>query len=180
LSEAAGSLRSAFNGVISNLNGVPDSIDNPVGGGGGGGGMMGSGVGGLFGGGVGAGGASGGATGNNRQQQQQQQQQSPSPPVQKRLCIPSEERRAYVTVFSGSGVGTGGGGGGVGFGGGLGAGGHSSSSSSSSMNRDQLWGVRVLAQSLRESGAKGEVVVMLPASSAADRQVWVGLVWFGC
>ena len=58
----------------------------------------------------------------------------------KRLCIPADDKRAYVTVFAG-------------------------------WPAEKLWGVRVLAQSLRENGGHADVVVMLPAVHAADRAV---------
>ena len=59
---------------------------------------------------------------------------------QGRLCIPADERRAYVTLFYGP--------------------------------VERLWSVRVLAASLRAHGGKNtDVVVMLPASLAANRHV---------
>ena len=58
----------------------------------------------------------------------------------KRLCVPSDDKRAYVTAFTG-------------------------------WPAEKLWGVRVLAQSLRENGGKADVVVMLPAVHAADRAI---------
>ena len=59
---------------------------------------------------------------------------------QGRLCIPADERRAYVTLFYGP--------------------------------IERLWSVRVLAASLRTHGGKNtDVVVMLPASLAANRHV---------
>lgn len=36
---------------------------------------------------------------------------------------------------------------------------------------DRLWGVRVLAQSLRESGSRGDVVVVLAGPQSVDRRV---------
>ncbi|CAB1103174.1 GT8 [Ectocarpus sp. CCAP 1310/34] len=66
-----------------------------------------------------------------------------------RLCSPAEGSRAYVTTIAA-------------IGGGFGASGGSNGDKSG----DRLLGARVLAQSLRSAGAKGDIVVLVPLERA--------------
>ncbi|CAM9304655.1 unnamed protein product [Scytosiphon promiscuus] len=99
----------------------------------------------------------------HRQQQQQQQQSLPSfqsaatARLSSRLCSPPDDSRAYVTTIADNG------------GGGGGAGGKGSRGGDKS--EDRLLGARVLAQSLRSAGAKGEVVVLVPLERATATTV---------
>lgn len=98
-----------------------------------------------------------------QQQQRQRQHQRPNqfrpePAISasaaspsSRLCSPAEGSRAYVTTIANNG-GDGGGGGG-------------------DRSGDRLLGARVLAQSLRSAGAKGEVVVLVPRRRASAATV---------
>ena len=86
-----------------------------------------------------------------QQQQQQQQQQhrqarSSTTTALSRLCSPAEDSRAYVTTIADNGSGSGKGG--------------------VDKSGDRLLGARVLAQSLRSAGAKGEVLVLVPRDRA--------------
>lgn len=80
------------------------------------------------------------------QQQQHRQARSSTTALSSRLCSPSEDSRAYVTTIADN---DGGGG-----------------SSGRAKSGDRLLGARVLAQSLRSAGARGEVVVLVPRDRA--------------
>ncbi|CAM9285561.1 unnamed protein product, partial [Ectocarpus sp. 4 AP-2014] len=71
-----------------------------------------------------------------------------------RLCSPAEDSRAYVTTIAA-------------IGGGFGASGGSNGDKSG----DRLLGARVLAQSLRSAGAKGDIVVLVPLERATGPTV---------
>ncbi|CAM9231367.1 unnamed protein product, partial [Ectocarpus sp. 12 AP-2014] len=71
-----------------------------------------------------------------------------------RLCSPAEDSRAYVTTIAA-------------IGGGFGASGGSNRDKSG----DRLLGARVLAQSLRSAGAKGDIVVLVPVERATGPTV---------
>lgn len=70
-----------------------------------------------------------------------------------RLCSPAEDSRAYVTTIAA-------------IGGGVGA-----SGSNGDKSGDRLLGARVLAQSLRSAGAKGDIVVLVPLERASGPTV---------
>lgn len=70
-----------------------------------------------------------------------------------RLCSPADSARAYVTTLASSGAGNG-----------KGSKGYTTVS-------DQVWGARVLAQSLRSAGAKGDIVVLVPTDRATAANV---------
>ncbi|CAM9184361.1 unnamed protein product [Ectocarpus sp. 8 AP-2014] len=71
-----------------------------------------------------------------------------------RLCSPAEDSRAYVTTIAAGGFGASGG-----------------SGSNGDKSGDRLLGARVLAQSLRSAGAKGDIVVLVPLERATGPTV---------
>eukprot|EP00752_Nemacystus_decipiens_P012657 g11211.t1 len=98
-----------------------------------------------------------------RQVQQHRQARSSSAPTLSRLCSPAEDARAYVTTIADNGSGGGGGGGGGGA--------EEEGEVETDKSGDRLLGARVLAQSLRSAGAKGEVVVLVPRDRAHSATV---------